>query len=459
MSGFDQAFPSVGGVLWQGRELGMEDIAAVETRGVRVAPGRIASGADESRRVLWSLHLTHPTWGEADVVMTDEPALPPQQVIDCTPGTTKEDRDLLAACTGSMTVRAPARTQHVLRDRKNMLRFVHAIVETIAVAPGVRGAIGVDHGSGQFWSLHALRDEMAHDADLDVQHLFIIHAVQGEKPGTSDWVHTHGLERVGGFDFDILAPSEAMLGPIDTAMRALAFAVVDGEVRPDTARHTIAYPDGDVRFVPVAEFMREALPEHRALRNMSEDHSENRSVVCDPMGGAGEARGVRAMLSKLGGSRPKPARVFQPKDADGMVFAFSKKATEIMAARSVATLPVLRSFMQEFHELIHPGPDLQGLGVLMKIGYKVDDAESDTEREHLWFEVHGVGERTVDATLLNQPHGIARMNEGDRGEHPIELLTEWSIMTPGGTITPQSLERIRTIRTHKDKILSMLRNG
>ena len=459
MGGFDQAFPGVGGVLWQGRDLAMEDIGAVEKRGVKVAPGRIKPGPGESKGAVWSLRLEHPKWGEADVVMFDTPGLPPQHVIDYTPGTTKEDRALLAACTGTLTVRAPARASNVLRDRKSMLRFVHALVETLASTAGVHGAIGADHGSGQFWSLHALRDEMAHDADLDVQHLFIIHAVEGKQPGTSDWVHTHGLAQVGGFDFDILAPSEAMLGPIDTAMRALAFAVVEGEIRPDTPLHTVAYPSGEVRFVPVAEFMRDAAPEHRGLRDMSEDHSENRSVVCEPMAGAGEARGVRAMLSKLGGSRPKPARIFQRKDPDGMVFAFSNKATEIMAARAIATLPVLRSFMQEFRELVHPGPDLQGLGVLMKIGYKVDNAESDTEREHLWFEVHGVGEQTVDATLLNQPHGIARMNEGDRGEHAIEQLTEWSIMTPGGTITPQSLGRIHTIRTHKDKILSILRNG
>ncbi len=459
MAGFDQAFPSVGSVLWRGRDLTVEDVAAVQQRGVKISPERTTPDSDSTRKAIWSLHLTHPGWGEADCILLDPPALPPQSVIDLTPGTSETDRTLLAACNGMLTVRVPASTQNVLRDRKNMLRFVHAIAETIAAAPGVSGAIGVDHGSGHFWSLNALRDEMAHDADLDVQHLFIIHAVEGEKSGTSDWVPTHGLDRVGGFDFDILAPSQAMLSALDTAARAIAFALVEGDVRPDTARHTIAYPDGDVRFVPVAEFMRDAAHEHRALRSMTEDHAENRAVICEPQTGAGEPRGVRAMLSKFGGSRPRPARVFQRKDADGMVFAFSKKATDIMAARAIATLPVLRSFMEEFHELINPGPGLRGLGVLMKIGYKVDDAESDTDREHLWFEVHDIGDQSVEATLLNQPHSIARMKEGDRAWHPIELLTEWSIMTPGGAITPQSLGRIHAIRAHKERILSILRNA
>ncbi|MBX3362920.1 MAG: DUF4026 domain-containing protein [Phycisphaeraceae bacterium] len=456
MSGFDQAFPSVGGVLWRGRELSIDDIGAVEKRGVRIQPGRIKPGASEPHDLRWSLHLTHPRWGDADVGMFLVPALPPMHIIDLTPGTTSQDRELLAACTGSLTVRCPASTQRVLRDRKNMLRFVHAIAETIAAAPGVSGTIGADHGSEQFWSLDALRDEMAHDADLDVQHLFIIHAVEGKKPGTSDWVHTHGLDKVGGFDFDILAPSREMLGAMGTATRALAFSVIEGEVRPDTARHTFAYPDGEVRFIPVGEFMRDAAQEHRALRDLSENHAENRSVICEP---ASEGKSVRAMLSKLGGSRPRPALAFQRKESDGMVFAFSTKASELMAARAVATLPLLRGFMEEFRDLINPGPDLQGLGVLMKMGYKVDDADSDTDREHMWFEVHGVGERTVDATLLNQPHGIAAMNQGDRGEHPIELLTEWSIMTPGGTITPQSLGHIRAIRHNKDKLLAFLRGG
>ncbi|MBX3318106.1 MAG: DUF4026 domain-containing protein [Phycisphaeraceae bacterium] len=456
MNGFDRDFPSVGAVLWKGRALSMDDIGSVEKRGVRLLPGRVGPEGVGSADMDWSLLLTHPHWGEADVSMMRTPTLPPQLVIDLTPGMTGGDRALLATCTGSLSVRCPAKTQHVLRDRKNMLRFVHALAETIAATPGVSGAIGADHGSEQFWSLDALRDEMAHDADLDVQHLFIIHAVEGKKPETSDWVHTHGLDKVGGFDFDILAPSQEMLGAMDTATRALAFSVIEGEVRPDTARHTFAYPDGDVRFVPVGEFMRNAAPEHRALRDLSENHAENRSVICEP---APEGKSVRGMLSKLGGSRPRPALAFQRKESDGMVFAFSNKASELMAARAVATLPVLRAFMEEFGDLINPGPDLQGLGVLMKMGYKVDDADSDTDREHMWFEVHGVGERTVDATLLNQPHGIAGMNQGDRAEHPIELLTEWSIMTPGGAITPQSLGHIRTIRRNKDKVLAFLRRG
>ncbi len=67
--------------------------------------------------------------------------------------------------------------------------------------------------------------------------------------------------------------------------------------------------------------------------------------------------------------------------------------------------------------------------------------------------------RTRGEARLNQPHGIARMNEGDRTEHPIELLTEWSVMMPGATITPQSLGRIRSIRRNKDKLLAFLRRG
>ena len=39
----------------------------------------------------------------------------------------------------------------------------------------------------------------------------------------------------------------------------------------------------------------------------------------------------------------------------------------------------------------------------------------------------------LDATLLNEPHGIARMRAGQRGRHSVEALSDWQIFTPVGT--------------------------
>lgn len=92
----------------------------------------------------------------------------------------------------------------------------------------------------------------------------------------------------------------------------------------------------------------------------------------------------------------------------------------------------------------------------VKIGYQVDGG-SETNREHLWFEVHGVTGGTVDATLLNEPYHIARMRAGERGAHPVDQLSDWVILTPAGTLSPRGLAAVHTLREHREELLAALR--
>jgi hypothetical protein len=92
---------------------------------------------------------------------------------------------------------------------------------------------------------------------------------------------------------------------------------------------------------------------------------------------------------------------------------------------------------------------------LVKLGYGTDSGDG-TEAEHLWFEAHEVLQDSVDATLLNQPFDIADMSEGQRGEHPIERLTDWSILTPVGPLTPRTLEIARQLREARPEIVKAL---
>ena len=61
-----------------------------------------------------------------------------------------------------------------------------------------------------FWSPAMLDDELAHDADLDVEALYTIHASTTTAARSRVyWLHTHGLEALGAFDIDVLRPSPA----------------------------------------------------------------------------------------------------------------------------------------------------------------------------------------------------------------------------------------------------------
>ena len=80
---------------------------------------------------------------------------------------------------------------------------------------------------------------------------------------------------------------------------------------------------------------------------------------------------------------------------------------------------------------------------IVKLGLVVDDANNDTEREHLWFSTISANEKTVEGRLLNQPYWIASLKEGDVKSYPIDILTDWIIYDPeGNQYTPDSIYQL-----------------
>ena len=95
---------------------------------------------------------------------------------------------------------------------------------------------------------------------------------------------------------------------------------------------------------------------------------------------------------------------------------------------------MLRGLVEEFADL--------GLPALIKLGYPATtEAAESTSGSRCTGRRH-----TVEATLENSPYGVARLRAGDRGEHLLELVTDWTILTPFGSITPRSLVAARAVR-------------
>jgi uncharacterized protein YegJ (DUF2314 family) len=133
------------------------------------------------------------------------------------------------------------------------------------------------------------------------------------------------------------------------------------------------------------------------------------------------------------------------------MFGFSHSATDLAADRACKTYPLLRTYAREFAEFEFP--------VLVKLGYAVDGAANQKEREHMWFEVHELGDDSIDATLANRPNFISRMKEGDRGRHNTSLISDWMIMTPLGYMNPRSTAAARMVRENADKLREMMRQA
>lgn len=430
--------PSIGSVFFRGNIAPRaEEFAELSRHGVQARPRPPTDAA------AWALELTHPVWGSAELVCLRDQRNPPMDLLRMQAGLSTDDIAQAESIGTSLTVRCPAARRNVLRDRKHLLRYLHAVM-------GNEGVMAVDHGSELFWTREALDEELAHDADLDVSALYCVHAVLDDGPpdaedddGRVTWMHTHGLSRIGAFDFDIINPNPELSHNASDALRALAFLIVQKDVQPNTLRFELGYPGGVIRLVPAAEFDRAAPVQERAVRD-AQGHTADRSVVCEPV--------KRGLFAKGSGVR---ASVFLQQDLEGMAFAFSPAASELMAERARSTLGKLTALREEFAEFIGDGP--AQFATLAKLGYPTD--RDPAGREHLWFQVHSMDGSSLQATLLNQPHDVKRLKPGQRGTHPLELLSDWAVMTPMGQINPRYTRLAGFLRKNRELVRRVMQEA
>lgn len=376
--------------------------------------------------ITWSLRLSHPTWGSATLACPAKPLPAPSDLqIEYSPELADDERQEIAAGRVILALSCKGRQAHILRDRKNALRFVRA-------AMGRDAAFGTDSAAQRIWSRRALDEELAHDADLDISQIFAVHVVSPDGGKRPTWLHTHGLAEIGFFDFDILNPAEELFTISADALRALAFAIVEGSAEPSAASFELARPKGTIRLVEIGQFVRDAASDVAALRCGADDqHNRKRSVACQP---------AKRWFGRGG---PTPSKFLSGPIDDGILINFSHDASELMAERARNTFSVFRRWTKEFAGLEFPP--------LVKLGYRVDGGGPD-DIEHLWFTVQDCGDDSVDATLVNTPVAIDRMKDGDRGRHSLELLTDWTILTPAGSIDPRTSAAAHRVRPHLDEL-------
>ena len=369
---------------------------------------------------LWALELRHPSHGRAELrAVRDTPTVDDE--IRFAANLTDAERAAAMGSSSAVLLRVPATRAHVLRDRKTMLRVARDIL-------GDDGVLVLDLASRLPWTRASLDDELRHDADLDIEALYAIHNVSDARLGDPEprvsWQHTHGLAELGRFDLDIVAPHRAFAATDGEMLRAIATMILAGDIGPSEARFRFGQPGGEARFVPAAQFQREADPADAAERD-APDHDSGRSVLCEPAG--------RRLLGFGRGDRPEPLRFARRPPPEQFVVYFPTATTELMAERARATIGVLRDLMTEFADL--------GVVAIVKLGYPTRDGG----KEHLWFEAHAIGTSTVDATLENRPFNVD-LRPGERAEHPLDLLTDWMLMTPEGQVTPRSQAAARRLR-------------
>jgi hypothetical protein len=346
-------------------------------------------------------------------------------VVAHDPRLTEHDRVVVQAGRSAVRVTSAAAASDPFSSRKRLLALLGTLM-------GKHGVAAVDPVAQAVWTRERLDDELAHDAPLDIEQMYTLHAVTDDQ-GVA-WLHSHGLAELGGFDLDVVRPHRKHAGDAAGIVRALAFASVEGKLRPGGPPVRPSALEYAVRAVDAEEFMRTAAADDACCRDPA-DHTERRVVLCEPAG---------PLLPWL--STPQPARLFQFAPPDTIVF-YSTVASRRMAERARATYARFRATTAEFADLRLPA--------LVKLGYPVDGGSD--ELEYLWFEVHAFHDDAVDATLTNVPDRVSHLRQGQRARHPVAHLTDWTILTPLGSVSPISLHRVRQLRSERPRVERAMR--
>lgn len=387
----------------------------------------------EGPAASWCLELTHPAWGEAQLDSRPDMGAPSEQILALTPGLTPGEREVAQRGRSGVALTMACPGEDPLRERKAALRFLHAVM-------GDAGLYAMDALSMLIWSHASLEYELGHDAALSVDGVHCFHVLSDGEGTRPTWLHSHGLAAMGAMDFDVLQPADWVLQGQNGALSAIALAILEGALTEDEESFALAQPGGEVRLVPVAQFTAEADPRYgRELRDPEDpDHNTDRGVLCDPA--------TTGFFSRFAWAA-RPASFLMAEVPEGTILNLSTASTQLRAQRARETYPAIATMIAALAPLPYQA--------VVKLGYETDSGQPHGH-EHMWFEVSEFHPDSVEAELLNQPFDIASMNQGDRGRHSVERLTDWSIMTPLGNLSPSSTHVLRSFEERRQDILEAL---
>ena len=249
--------------------------------------------------------------------------------------------------------------------------------------------------------------------------LFMVQAISGKT--NEVWLHTHGLCRCGISELEILQSDKKNYNNHHQVISTLGSYLLDKK-EPFTPGESSAYIGVLTNEQPVVVTYlpwTEGLKEYKKLTlggaaDRKEGHNSRTGLVFAYKSEEDEQRGKLSKISEFD-------RVW----GDNPVFFISNEETARMKALA----------MERFH-FVKEQADNKDNKIIIKIGLLVDDADSNMEREHIWFELIAFEEDRFKARLLQEPYNVEGMHTGDEGWYKVEDVTDWMIYTPEFPVSP-----------------------
>lgn len=245
---------------------------------------------------------------------------------------------------------------------------------------------------------------------------------------SSIWLHTHGLNRCGLPELEIIDSDQEMYyghyNVIDTMGRRLLEIDID-EIEENEPIY-LARITEDIPFWATLINWKEALEDYDEdvlgkEADRDDFHMVDTCVICCyPTPEAFENREYA------------PVSVFDEFLEDNPIYMLSQEETLRMKALATERVNYLVKYSKD-----------EEANILVKIGLEVDDEYKDDENavnmEHIWFELHKVENGKLVAELTQEPYYVKDLHPGDVREVEFANITDWIIYKDGRGYTPDDV--------------------
>ncbi|MBD8387157.1 DUF4026 domain-containing protein [Dysgonomonas sp. BGC7] len=274
-------------------------------------------------------------------------------------------------------------------------------------------------------------------------YLYTLHCVYDEVEGGNRryWFHTHGLHRCASVELEMLNFSQGA-EQMNTLINMTVKKFLTHPAR-EKERFTIGYDGMGINLCWLR--WEEALKDlPKDILGSFADRDEVDSVHAEPSG---------VLFAVEDGNMVSP-EIYAPTLAENPIYYITNEETARMSALAKERFstfervfnkeyrkPEKKSFLKKMFGSKEEEDDSKWT-FLVKLGLSVDDAQANSEKEHLWFDVLSIDGGTIEGKLLNQPYWISGLNEGDIKSYPLEVLTDWLIYSPDNTYTSDSIYQL-----------------
>lgn len=302
--------------------------------------------------------------------------------------------------------------------------------------------LGLDFSAMTVFSINWLKMIVEANIPPAPRYLYSIHAVYDEVAGKKDyWLHTHGLLRCGSIELEVVDLHDGAQQIFDL-LTYTANLFIEKSYN-EKEKFQVGY-DGMglyMSWVKWEEALEDLAP--TMLGGVDEREGEDNPHV-RPSGILYAVEDNNEMISP---------EIYAKTLEQNPIFFISDKETNRMRQLAISQWGVFEKTFEK-HGAKQPEEKKSFFGklfnkkeenkepewsFLVKLGLTVDEAEKETDREHLWFAVKEIKDGKVTGELTNQPYWIAALKQGDVKTYPVEeVLTDWLIYSPDMTYTPDS---------------------